>query len=967
MVRRFLVVLAAVVVGMSVLVVAGSPVGAANTASEGGLDAKGVREFAGANRYATSVVLAEAYAEARGFIDSVILASGESAVDAAAAAGLAASKGAPVLLTTPNRLSRAVEDFLVEQFVAEVFIIGGLEVVSQRVEDDLLALDTVDVVTRLAGPDRYATSAAIADEMGSFGEYCDTNQISAVVVNVDESASDVIAVGPLAYAMELPVLLTRADELPSEVAGFLTDAEIERVIVVGGSDAVSAVVIDEILAAGVSDVTVITGENRYATALAIRAALAGCDAEFTLSATNYAVINGEATADGVSAAPLLGIGAIAGSEGPVTPVLLVATDGVPAETLAYLEALPTRNSSGGFTDASFTAIGGTAVVPDSVMDAVVAAAISSEPITATISATAGSSTATIAFSTGVQAGDPSSKIFRGDTVMISDNSPTVTIRENEADQGRQHPEDGVHANGCRDGDRLEGAGELEGAAETCVPDPDLETRLPITTFSIGTRPADVRSGDATNKAYYAINGQALVSADMVTISGRTVTITLDGGDRFAAGDVITVAGGKIASIGGDNRKAQSASYTVPALVPDVLRPRVTVFAPENGHELLVQVTETSLKTTSFAPASVSHNSKALPTVATVISGTKSFTVCLFGDGTGVNAGTCKTTAGTGEAVLAKGDLITIKAEAFTDNSGNTSRTTIARVAANNDKPEVTRATVTAPAVYDSNGALPGGEQNASWKWGAGGDADFLTITAKTDSNAAGALGNAWSVEWVEVPSSPATNRAPEVSVDVYGNRKIIRIIFDNDAKLFHVVAALLENDAVSANFAVTSDVLADPTNAAVNKDLAGILTGTYVPDPNGEFGFPLTTINNPGPTRTNIDDFETTSTSRDLTGGVSTVTVTLTYNDILRSFDYASATGLRGANEYGFATRWTLAARTKLVTQISFGLRSSILTDLPKTGGSIDLPANVATSYKTAATDAFVTSGAASTVRLRAG
>ncbi len=113
MVRRFFVVLAAVVLGMSVLVVAGSPASAANTASESLYDHDGdtatssVRRFGGANRYATSVALAEAYVESvgsGGFVDSVIVASGVSLVDAAAAAGLAAIKSAPVLLTTPNRL-----------------------------------------------------------------------------------------------------------------------------------------------------------------------------------------------------------------------------------------------------------------------------------------------------------------------------------------------------------------------------------------------------------------------------------------------------------------------------------------------------------------------------------------------------------------------------------------------------------------------------------------------------------------------------------------------------------------------------------------------------------------------------------------------------------------------------------------------------------------------------------------------
>ncbi len=653
MVRRFLVVLAAVVLGASVLVVAGSPASAANTASEVLSDHDDdaatpvVREFAGANRYATSVALARAFVNSvgsGGFADSVIVASGVSVVDAAAAAGLAASKSAPVVLTTPNRLSRVVENFIVDEFISEVFIVGGLEAVSQSVEDALADLATVRTVTRLSGPDRYATSVALAEEMGTPGVYCDSGEVTAILVNVDDSFADVIAVGPLAYALELPVLLTRANALPDVVSGYLVDAEVERVVIVGGETAVSAEVVSQLTDVGVTNVARISGANRYSTALAILEALEDC-ATITVSSSPAALINGDSPADGVAAGPLLGSSGLSGDAG-VTPVLLVQTDQLPAETRDYLASIPLRNRASQLIDQSIVAIGGTAVVSQAVMQAAINAAITSKPLTATITA-------------------------------IPSNPGVVKIKFSS-------------------------------------------------NVELATAGTAGYASSALNRAFYTVSGGPLFSGDMVARvsdeDARSVVITLP--DPLRAGDVISIAGGKIsgAIASGDKRLVGATTFTVVTPVPDKLRPSVQITAADGAHEFAITVNEKNDRSNEkIEVTEVTWKGVALPATAGIYYQGRHASdlaiVCLNGvqnqeyiatspTNSAVNANvhdrfvdTCKTTPDLGAAqTLATGDVIAVEAEAVADVQGNTNRSTRARVTSNEKHPTLVSASVSNPTV-----------------------------------------------------------------------------------------------------------------------------------------------------------------------------------------------------------------------------------------------------------------------------
>ncbi len=954
MIRRLFVAVLALVLSVTVLAV--SPASAANTAVESLSDHDNnaataqVREFGGANRYATSVALAEAFranSGSGGFVDTVIVASGESLVDAAAAAGLAASEIAPVLLTPPGRLQRAVENFIVDEFVSEVFIVGGTASVSQAVEDAIGELAPVRTVTRLAGADRYGTAVAVANEIGTPGVYCDTGQVTALLVNVDSSFSDVIATGPLAYSLELPILLTPTNALPASVAGYLTDAEIERVVVVGGTTAVSAAVVADINEAGVEDVVRISGANRYDTALEIRQALSDCET-VTLSPTTFALVNAEAAADGVAAGPLLGLGL---ANNGVTPVLLVDSGddngGLPADTRDFLRSLPIRNADASFVDVSLTAIGGAAVVPESVVQAAIAAATTSPPITATITATAGADSFRVTFSAPV------------------DVSPAPVATATAAEQAAQ-------------------------------------------------RAAFATS--ALNRVNYQVSGGPLVPGDTFVASNnnRTITIGLSGDEPLLQNAPISVVDGKIKGFGGDNRRVEGAQATARVLPDDRVRPRIEVFAPQGSHAIRIQVTEPNLATdvstqtddddavigaaatttarnnllaaVSIRPASGAASALYIDgattaSIAAVLpsSAQNDITVCLFGM-TGVSGSeVCNTAPNPTPAVddgnpraqeaLKTGETITIAAGAFQDNQGNPSRSTSQRVTSYSNYPRVTRATVTSATTLDvaAAGADPD-PQVAQWRWLRYDAAtppevarNVLTITAKPGGAAGGAGGNDWRVSWVQLPADNDTE--PEATVSVNERRKIILINFDEDATIFTVAGALASNPAFSELFTVNSDAFVDE-DFAIEKITAAdnlLPTGTSV------------TPCSDAPVADGVCGRPSTDVSRALSGGVSVVAVTLTYNETLNSFNYAGTAdttgtaGLIATNENAdtFPSQQRTVPGTRgqrlilgwqpdpftadldLDNEFRFLLTtdSATLDDLPKPGNRISLPAGLGETF----------------------
>jgi len=100
------------------------PAAAAGAAEDDGSNVS-VTRYGGADRYETSLLIAEAVvAEAGGSLPSVVLVSGERWTDAVVAAPVAGALGAAVLMTPPGELRADARAFLERVGVSTAVVIG---------------------------------------------------------------------------------------------------------------------------------------------------------------------------------------------------------------------------------------------------------------------------------------------------------------------------------------------------------------------------------------------------------------------------------------------------------------------------------------------------------------------------------------------------------------------------------------------------------------------------------------------------------------------------------------------------------------------------------------------------------------------------------------------------------------------------------------------------------------------------
>jgi putative cell wall-binding protein len=201
-----------------------------------GLRSAGIRtikRLGGHSRFDTAALIAPKVGSSR----SAYLARGigsQGWADAVAVSGLAAATGRPLLLTRTGRLPDATLTELRKLEVTSVTIVGGPAAVSPHVENQLQAAGLK--VDRLAGHNRYQTSAAIAD--ASIGVEVGMHP-SRPWLATGMAFPDALAAGPAVAADSGVLLLVKPHHLG--VAGdWLHQHPAKRVLtVVGGKAAVS--------------------------------------------------------------------------------------------------------------------------------------------------------------------------------------------------------------------------------------------------------------------------------------------------------------------------------------------------------------------------------------------------------------------------------------------------------------------------------------------------------------------------------------------------------------------------------------------------------------------------------------------------------------------------------------------------------------------------------------------------------
>ena len=179
----------------------------------------------GANRYETSLEIADAISARDGLFDAIVLASGENYPDALSGSFLAKKKDAPILLVT-----RSKEDMVLEYVRTRmrsggtVYILGGTGAIGTSVEDKL---DLYGIrYKRLGGANRFETNLLILQEAGIDDE--------PIMVCSGMNFADSLS----ASAVGNPVLLVDGTLKASQEA-FLASVRPKENYIIGGVGAVS--------------------------------------------------------------------------------------------------------------------------------------------------------------------------------------------------------------------------------------------------------------------------------------------------------------------------------------------------------------------------------------------------------------------------------------------------------------------------------------------------------------------------------------------------------------------------------------------------------------------------------------------------------------------------------------------------------------------------------------------------------
>ncbi|MEO8208077.1 MAG: cell wall-binding repeat-containing protein [Chloroflexota bacterium] len=199
----------------------------------------GVIRVAGTDRYATAAALSAATYP--GGAPIAYLANGAGFADAVSAAPAAARDHGPVLLTRAGILPGSTLAELVRLAPTQVVLVGGASVVNEAIAATITAAIPGVIVSRLAGPDRFATSAAVAATFGP--------GVPVVYAATGLNFPDALAGAAAAGAQGSPMLITLPTALPLAIRDQIARLRPGRAVITGGPSVVSDAVLAAIRAA----------------------------------------------------------------------------------------------------------------------------------------------------------------------------------------------------------------------------------------------------------------------------------------------------------------------------------------------------------------------------------------------------------------------------------------------------------------------------------------------------------------------------------------------------------------------------------------------------------------------------------------------------------------------------------------------------------------------------------------------
>lgn len=188
-----------------------------------------VVRLSGADRYATATAVSrQGWATA----PTVFLSSGAGFADALSGGAAAADQNVPLLLTQPNRLATVTRSELARLKPSRVYVLGGAGAVSNAVMSSVRSALPGTTVTRLAGADRYETSAKIAGTIWPSGA-------KAMFLATGLDFADALSGTPAARVNGAPLLLTKPTCMPPATYDVRASFAPTTTAILGGTGAVS--------------------------------------------------------------------------------------------------------------------------------------------------------------------------------------------------------------------------------------------------------------------------------------------------------------------------------------------------------------------------------------------------------------------------------------------------------------------------------------------------------------------------------------------------------------------------------------------------------------------------------------------------------------------------------------------------------------------------------------------------------
>jgi putative cell wall-binding protein len=255
--------------------------------------------LAGPDRFSTAAMISAAtFAPGP---DVAYIAYAYNFPDALAGAAAAGTVKGPVLLADTNLpLDPATTAELSRLHPGRIVVLGSAGVVSDGVKN-ALASYTTGGVTRLAGPDRFATAAAISAATFAPGT-------GVAYIAVATNFPDALAGAAAAGTIKGPVLLVDTNlPLNPSTTNELARLHPGRIIVLGSAGVISDAVKTALGAYTSGGVTRLSGPDRFATAAAVSAATfsAGVARAYIAYAYNFPDALAGAAAAGTIAGPVL--------------------------------------------------------------------------------------------------------------------------------------------------------------------------------------------------------------------------------------------------------------------------------------------------------------------------------------------------------------------------------------------------------------------------------------------------------------------------------------------------------------------------------------------------------------------------------------------------------------------------------------------------------------------------------------